>query len=54
MLTAKHHDGFCLWPTKTTRHASRPLRGKRERRCGRELKKACDRNRMKFRIYLSF
>lgn len=34
MLTAKHHDGFCLWPTTTTVHSVKKLPlERRQRRC---------------------
>ena len=54
VITAKHHDGFCLWQTATTEHSIKnsPYKnGKGD--IVRELAEACKRGGIKFGFYLS-
>ena len=52
VLTAKHHEGFCLWETATTDFSSA-----RAPRCGRdlvgEMAEACRRAGLRFGLYFS-
>ncbi|HHX12536.1 MAG TPA: alpha-L-fucosidase [Clostridiales bacterium] len=51
IITAKHHDGFCLWDTAYTNHSVMHTPFKRD--IVAELSKSCEKYGIRFAVYLS-